>query len=125
MDTNDWQPLYEVDQIKEILNQAGRPISQALILIIGVAYKPDVADVRNAPALLVIERLQKAGARVMYHDPYVSTIEVVGNKLRSVDLSKRLLQGVDLAVLVTAHSSVDVDHIYRLVPRFLDLTHGA
>lgn len=125
LDTNDWQPLYEVDQIKEILNQAGRPISQALILIIGVAYKPDVADVRNAPALLVIERLQKAGARVMYHDPYVSTIEVVGNKLRSVDLSKRLLQGVDLAVLVTAHSSVDVDHIYRLVPRFLDLTHGA
>lgn len=124
LDTNDLQPLYATRKITEILHRAGRPLSQSRVLIVGVSYKPNVADIRNAPALIIIERLLNLGAHVLYHDPLVDALEIDGRKLRSVTLTERLLPGIDLAVVVTKHSAVDVDYVCRTAPRFLDLTHG-
>lgn len=124
LDTNDWQPFYAVQQIQYVLQQSTRPASEALVLLIGVAYKPNVADVRNAPALVIMERLVRCGIRVVYHDPYVSSVDINGEFRHSVSLSDDLLHEVDLAVMVTEHANIDREYITRETPRFLDLTHG-
>lgn len=124
MDINDRQPEYSVERIAAALNDAGHPVKEALILILGVAYKPDVDDLRNAPALVIMERLLELGARILYHDPHVPRVELRGMEFRSVPLSDELLQAADLTVLLTRHSSLDYARVTRLAHRFLDLTHG-
>lgn len=124
LDTNDLQPLYATQKITEILQRAGLPPAHARVLIIGVSYKPNVADIRNAPALLIMERLMKLGTHVIYHDPLVRTLKIGERTLQSVQLTDRLLSHIDLTVLVTPHSAMDIESACRLSPRFLDLTHG-
>jgi len=86
---------------------------QPLIVIYGVAYKKDVNDVREAPALELIEICLNRGAAVVYHDPYVDQIEVAGRKLSSEELTVALLQSADCVVILTDHTGIPVERIVQ------------
>jgi UDP-N-acetyl-D-glucosamine dehydrogenase len=94
-----------VERIERALNDLGRAVKGSRVVILGVSYKAGIGDVRESPALKIINRLQKLGADVVYHDPYVAALPSFG--LSSTGLEDALL-GADLAVIVTAHP--DVDH---------------
>lgn len=81
------------------------------VLLLGLAYKQNVADIRESPALLVLEHLAAAGVEAHYHDPHVDTVLAAGREYRSEVLSTQLLRAADAVVVLTAHDSVD----YRLV----------
>lgn len=100
-------PEYWVDKVWQALNEQGKSVKGADILVIGVAYKPDIDDVRESPALDIIALLQQAGANVSYHDPYVSEVHLSDSRLQSMNLTREHLQRADLAIIVTDHSSLD------------------
>ncbi len=105
---NSNMPLYVVTKVMEALNDhARKPVNGSHILVIGVAYKRDIDDLRESPALDVIRLLQERGAGVVYHDPFVPDLSHEGVLLRSVDLTADLLRAVDCVVVVTDHSSID------------------
>ena len=82
------------------------------ILFLGVAYKPDIDDARESPALLVMEQVAKKGAKVLYHDPYISSVRDENGKVwKGVKLTDKLLKEVDCVVFTTNHSCFDVKHI--------------
>jgi len=77
------------------------------VLLLGVAYKPNVADIRESPALDLIELLQGKGAQVAYHDPYVERVELAGAILESVALDEEVLGSADCVVITTDHATYD------------------
>ncbi len=102
-------PFYWVTKVQDALNEAGSPVKGASVLILGVTYKRDVADIRESPALDIIEALLSKGARVSYHDPYVGHLETDTYELSSVpdcDLDEAVARA-DCVVIVTDHSSYD------------------
>ena len=117
---NDSMPGYAVERIAEILRSSGKPLKGARILILGVAYKPDVPDYRESPTLDVIQLLLAAGARVRYHDPFVPAFELGGRRLASVELTARELTRADCAAILTAHRGVDYGEVVRLSRRVFD-----
>jgi UDP-N-acetyl-D-glucosamine dehydrogenase len=106
---------FVVDKVILALNGAGKAVNGADILILGVAYKPDVDDVRESPALPLIERLRGLGARVSYHDPHIAKLPPTRDhpnlKMKSVKLTPETLAAQDLVVIVTNHSAYDYDWI--------------
>jgi UDP-N-acetyl-D-glucosamine dehydrogenase len=104
---NRQMPAYVVGRIAECLNEEGKSLRSAKVLILGVAYKPDVADVRESPAIEIVSRLLKAGAEVAFHDPYIEELVVGETSIRVTDLSDERLQSADIIVVVTNHSSYD------------------
>jgi UDP-N-acetyl-D-glucosamine dehydrogenase len=110
-------PEYVVEKAAQALDRAsGKGFSRARVLILGVAYKPNVDDMRESPALEIIERLEGRGAEVAFHDPWVPVIPRTREHARlagrpSVELAAETLPGYDLVVVVTDHAGVD----YRLV----------
>jgi UDP-N-acetyl-D-mannosaminuronate dehydrogenase len=78
-----------------------------------VTYKPDVNDVRESPAVAVLERLAASGARVGYHDPLVPRLELAGRSVRSRALSETVLGNQDCVVVLTAHSAIDFADVVR------------
>jgi len=116
-------PYYVVDRTIKALNERGVPIKGAKILIIGVAYKPDVDDDRESPAFVIMDLLEKAGALVDYHDPYIPRLKK-GRKFtfdkESVSLSPQFLSLYDCALIVTNHSNVDYEMIKMYSPLVMD-----
>jgi UDP-N-acetyl-D-glucosamine dehydrogenase len=100
-------PRYVVGRVQDALNEAGKPVRGARLLVVGVAYKPDVSDLRESPALDVIGLLQKKGAVVEYYDPYISSLEQEGLSLRSVSDHLAAARRSDCVVIVTNHSGID------------------
>jgi UDP-N-acetyl-D-glucosamine dehydrogenase len=101
---------YVVAKIQDALNQQGKSLKGAKVLILGVAYKKDVDDARESPALAIIELLRKKGAIVLYHDPFIPVLPRFRKyyfKLRSSPLTEKLLRQIDAAVVVTDHSQID------------------
>ncbi|MGH2635736.1 MAG: nucleotide sugar dehydrogenase [Actinomycetota bacterium] len=94
-EVNARMPGFVAQRVAQALNDRGKPVRGSRILGIGVTYKPDVNDVRESPAVAVLERLAASGARVAYHDPFVSSLEVAGRRLRSRPLSERVLAEQD------------------------------
>ena len=109
-----------VNLIADALNEHGKSLRNARVLVLGVAYKPDVADTRESPALKVIESLQKKGADVRYHDPLIPAAGNAGAELRSVPLSDEELRACDCAVILTAHSEVDYERVARKAKMVVD-----
>jgi UDP-N-acetyl-D-glucosamine dehydrogenase len=111
---NDGMPYHVVERAGELLNRVGKPMHDANVLLLGVAYKRDIDDVRQSPALKVAKLLLSHGANVSYHDSFISKIEEPGLELSGVELSDELLKAQDLVVITTDHSNVDyqrvVDH---------------
>ena len=112
-------PIFVVDKVREALNAGRKSVKGSSVLMLGVAYKPDVDDVRESPALDIIRLLQADGARVLYSDPYVPRVNQNGTCLESVALTPELLNSVDATVIVTDHSAFDyeavVEHSRALV----------
>jgi len=100
-------PYFVSGLVGREVNREGKSLKGARVLILGVAYKPDVGDTRETPAIKLMELLLASGADVIYHDPFVPVLRVGNVALRSVELVEDLLHGCDCAVIVTAHSGVD------------------
>jgi len=123
-------PYHVVHRIGEALNQKNKSIKDSRILILGVAYKPDVDDMRESPAIKIIELLRKMDADIHYSDPYIPKFPKLRKydlDLRSVKLTPKLMKSMDCTVIVTNHSSYDYDHIVkhsRIVIDTRNATHG-
>jgi len=107
-------PYHVLNKIVEALNRGGKPLRGARILILGVAYKRDVDDVRESPALKMIELLSAQGAQVSYHDPFVPQLRPMRRyrfELGSVPLTDQELRESDCVLIVTDHSEVDYQRI--------------
>jgi len=113
-------PYFVREKAWRVLNEAGKAPSRSKILVLGLAYKADISDWRESPAIEVIKLLQKDGAEVFYHDPYIPIFKEEGLDLLSVDLTDDFLRGVDLVIITTGHSNVDYQRIVDLAPRVLD-----
>jgi UDP-N-acetyl-D-glucosamine dehydrogenase len=107
-DLNGQAPRYVTDRIAEALNERGHAVRGAKIVVLGVAYKPDIGDLRESASLKVIEGLQRRGANVTYHDPHVAALKVGGTVMRRTELSRRALSRADCVALLTPHSTYDV-----------------
>jgi UDP-N-acetyl-D-glucosamine dehydrogenase len=115
---NQYMPYFCMDKIERTLNDAHKPVRGSRVLLLGVSYKAGVGDIRESPALKIIQLLRKRGAEISYHDPHVP--ELLEHDLRSLALDEAL-DGVDLVVIVTAHPSVDHDAVVERAPAVLDL----
>jgi UDP-N-acetyl-D-glucosamine dehydrogenase len=116
-------PYYVVSKIQDALNERRKSIKGTKILILGVAYKKDVDDARESPALAIMDLLQKKGATILYHDPYIPKLPPFRKylfKLRSTSLTERLLHRIDAAVVVTDHSQIDYPWIVKHAPLIID-----
>jgi UDP-N-acetyl-D-glucosamine dehydrogenase len=110
---NSHMPEYVVERVTRILNQVKKTLKDTNILVLGVAYKRDVRDVRESPALDVIKLLQNAGAKVKYNDPHVPSILMNSYIMKSAKLTSALLKKTDCVVIVTDHSAYDYNWIVR------------
>jgi UDP-N-acetyl-D-glucosamine dehydrogenase len=119
-EVNNRMPGYVVARVAEALNDAGKPIRGSAVLGIGVAYKPGVDDQRESPALAVLERLARKGAKVSYHDPYVPGLTLEGQELSSVELSDELVGAQDVVVVLTPHPGIDYRGLVRTAPLVFD-----
>jgi UDP-N-acetyl-D-glucosamine dehydrogenase len=106
------------------LNEAGKPVKGSRVLVLGVAYKKDIDDVRESPALDVIELLRHKGADVRYHDPYVACIRHNGFEMAGEPDLAAALAAADCAVVVTDHSSYDWGAIKQQVRLIVDTRHA-
>jgi UDP-N-acetyl-D-glucosamine dehydrogenase len=121
---NQAQPHFCVEKIERTLNDASKPVRGSRVLLLGVAYKGGVGDLREAPALKIIRLLRDLGADIAYHDPHVPELLEFG--LKSVDLDAEL-PAADIACIITAHPEVDHERVVReaqLVLDFRGVTRG-
>ncbi len=125
-EVNSDMPYHTVQKVIQGLNQQSRPLKESRVLVLGVAFKPNVDDARNSPAERVIELLLKEGVQVSYHDPYVPHFHVGGDVfLRegvyfdSVPLTPEILEQADCVLIVTGHARIDygwvVEHAQLVV----------
>ncbi|MFC1989835.1 nucleotide sugar dehydrogenase [Chloroflexota bacterium] len=121
---NERMPYHVTLLIMEALNAQGKSLNGAKVLVIGVAYKKDVEDVRESPSLKLIQLLQEKGAKVSYSDPYIPQIRLTQGKLDSVDLSEEYLSSADCTVIATNHSCYDLEQIVAWSKLVFD-TRGA
>lgn len=109
---NDLMPYRMMNKIAFALNRHKKPMNGSKILFLGVAYKPDIDDARESPALLVMAEVLKKGSVVMYHDPYIPEVkDEHGHHYQNIELTDELLASVDCVVFTTNHKCFDVDHI--------------
>ena len=104
-------PVHVVRRVNELLNQEEMAVSQSSILVVGVAYKPDVSDVRESPAYDIIGLLEERKADISCHDPYVSQFSVEGQTYESVELTEEKLEEADCTLVVTDHDTLDMEMI--------------
>ncbi len=126
-EVNSRMPEHVVTLVADGLNDAEKALKNARVLLLGVAYKKDISDVRESPALSIIDRLRAKGAQVSYHDPFVSEVrfddahtDAGGEPLSSVELTDDRLQSADCVVIVTDHSQIDYRRITQLAPLIID-----
>ncbi len=119
---NENMPLYCVDRIARVLNDASKSVRDANLLVLGVAYKNDVGDMRGSPALPIIELLRERGATLSYHDPHVATMPELG--LDSIALDIAAVRAADCVVIMTGHSDVDYAMVVAEAQNVLDLRNA-
>jgi len=120
---NTYMPYYVVERTVEALNRRGKSIQGAKVLLLGVAYKRDVDDVRESPALKVMELLLKRGAEVDYNDPHIPALKRMRRydfRKSSVPVNEETLRCYDCVIITTDHSSYDYELILREAPLIVD-----
>jgi UDP-N-acetyl-D-glucosamine dehydrogenase len=120
---NSHMPDYVADKVGDALNDDGKPVKGSRVLVLGVAYKPDIDDVRESPALDVIRLLQEKGAAVSYHDPFIASLGHEKLALDSVELGEAL-PAADCVVVITNHSAYDWPAIVREASLIVDTRHA-
>ncbi|MDF3068214.1 MAG: UDP-glucose dehydrogenase [Polyangiaceae bacterium] len=116
---NSGMPAYVVERATDALNDQKKAVRGSKVLVYGAAYKRDVSDVRESPALTVIELLEKRGAEVAYMDPYVRSLEEEGLHLQAVDPKTKFSQ-YDLVIIVTDHSDLEKERLMAEASLVLD-----
>jgi UDP-N-acetyl-D-glucosamine dehydrogenase len=116
-EVNQRMPEFCVERVARALNDQSKPVRGSRILILGVAYKPGVGDLRESPAIKILSLLAKSGADLCFHDDHVG--ELPEFELRSEPLESALA-GADVAVIVTAHPDLDLEEVVRSAPLVVD-----
>lgn len=114
---------YVINKITRALNNENKSLKDAKILVLGVAYKKDIDDMRESPAIKIIELLRKQGANITYHDPYIPVIEPHGGStlhLESVPLTDAALSEADCVLILTDHSSLDYERVAEQAKLIVD-----
>ncbi len=126
-EVNSRMPEHVVQLVSDGLNDERKAMKGSNVLLLGVAYKKDINDVRESPALSIIDRLRAKGANVRYHDPFVDELrfddahtDSTGEPLSSVSLTNDELQSADCVIIVTDHSDIDYKRICSIVPLIVD-----
>jgi UDP-N-acetyl-D-glucosamine dehydrogenase len=126
-EVNSRMPEHVVQLVADGLNDDRKAMKGSKVLLLGVAYKKDIDDVRESPALSIIDRLRAKGADVQYHDPFVSEVrfddahtESAGEPLSSISLTDDALHSADCVIIVTDHSSIDYKRVCSLAPLIVD-----
>jgi UDP-N-acetyl-D-glucosamine dehydrogenase len=117
---NSHMPAFVVEKVSHALNQDRKPVNGSRVLVLGVAYKRDIDDVRESPALDVIRLIEEQGGEVSFHDPYIRCVREDGHVREGVDLTTDLLESCDAVVVVTDHRSVDYQLIMDHAPLIID-----
>jgi UDP-N-acetyl-D-glucosamine dehydrogenase len=117
---NGHMPEYVAGVVADLLNEDRLSVNGANVLVLGAAYKANVSDMRESPALDVIRLLAAKGAVVTYHDPHVAEVVLEGWSGKSVDLTDDALAGADLVVILTAHAAVDYERVVAKAHRVYD-----
>jgi UDP-N-acetyl-D-glucosamine dehydrogenase len=120
---NSKMPAYVVARLVSALNDRGKALKGSAVLVIGIAYKPNIDDVRESPAAHIIERLWAGGATVAYHDPHVPAFPPMREHridLKSVPLTEQVLKEHDCVVIVTDHEAIDYDLLGRHADLIVD-----
>lgn len=121
MMVNDRMPEYCAERSSKILNRFKKAMNGAKILVLGVAYKQDIDDYRESPAIKLIDELKKEGAEVVYYDPYISEYHEHGVTIKSEsELSANLLENMDLIIVTTAHTNVDYNFVQKYAKMIFD-----
>jgi UDP-N-acetyl-D-glucosamine dehydrogenase len=120
-EVNSHMPDHVIDLVQDGLNEQMKPVKGSKVLVLGIAYKRDINDVRESPALGIVEQLLRKGAEVSYHDPYIDEMRLDGEgTLRNIELTDETLRGCDCAVIVTDHMKVDYERVVKLAPLVVD-----
>ncbi len=118
---NDRMPEYCVERANKILNRYKKAMNGAKVLVLGVAYKQDIDDYRESPALRVIEELQKENACVDYYDPWISEYKYKGKKYQGIkEFTPEIVAGYDLVMVTAAHTNVDYEMVQRNAKAIFD-----
>jgi UDP-N-acetyl-D-glucosamine dehydrogenase len=126
-EVNSRMPEHVVQLVADGLNEDRKAMNGARVLVLGVAYKKDIDDVRESPALSIIDRLRSKGCEVRYHDPFVRTLQFddahtqgSSDPLNSIDLSDAEIKSADCVLIVTNHSNIDYRRVIDLAPLVID-----
>ena len=117
---NSGMPRHVVTRAMELLNENGKPMRGSRVHVLGVTYKKDISDSRESPAIEVVKLLMGLGARVVFSDPFVRTLNIEGDTVPYTELSRETLAACDLAVITTDHSAFDYVEIVRNAPLVFD-----
>ena len=123
-EVNSQMPEYWVEKVTSALNQQSKAVKGAKLLVIGVAYKPDIDDLRESPAMDVIRLLQQLGGIVEYHDPFIPEFREDALTMKSVPLDAARVRGSDCVIIVTDHSDLDYAMIGREAKALVDTRHA-
>ncbi|MDF2504125.1 nucleotide sugar dehydrogenase [Clostridium sp.] len=110
---NSYMPQYIVERSTKILNRFGKSLKGASILVLGIAYKNDINDYRESPALKIIENFQNEGAKVSFYDPYIKTYRYKEKEYNGIVLTEESLKNSDLVVISTNHKKYDYNFIQK------------
>jgi len=117
---NAQMPEFVAAKVAEALNDARKPVNGSRVVVLGVAYKPNINDVRESPAVDIMKLLEADGAEIVYHDPYVPRLNEDGTFWESREMSDELLTDSDAVVIVTDHNDFDYARIVELSPILVD-----
>ena len=122
---NTRMPEYVIEKLQYAMNELGKPLKGAKVLLLGLAYKPDIDDPRESPAFELIHRLLALGAEVTYHDPHIPEAPSMRSwpdlpPMTSQPLTDETLQAVDAVLLATDHQAVDYDLVLEYAPLIID-----
>jgi UDP-N-acetyl-D-glucosamine dehydrogenase len=116
---NENMPYWCVGKVIRALNSQAKPLKGSKVLLVGVSYKEDIGDMRESPALKMIELLRREGADVAYHDPFIAELPELGLRSAALDAD-----GSDCVVIVTAHSGIDYEALVRTAPLVVDFRNA-
>ncbi|GGL90035.1 UDP-N-acetyl-D-glucosamine dehydrogenase [Deinococcus aerolatus] len=123
-ETNRKMPEFVVDKAARVLNQARKPLNGSGVLLLGMAYKSDLDDYRESPALEIYRLLERAGARVTFHDSWTPEVNEHGVHAHGVALSDEALEAADLVIITTRHSDVDYGRVVEKAQLVLDTRYA-
>ncbi len=123
-EVNTAMPAFVVERTARALSDAGKPLKGAHVLVLGVAYKADVDDIRESPALKIITLLEERGADVSYHDPFIPILPELRSypelKMEGVPLTEEVLKKTDAVLIITNHANVDYGFVLKNAPLIID-----